>query len=161
MKPGQFQFFKAKNARSKEEQESRENLIKSVHAHSKIHEVLLKFPATPKKKPKFKFDHNRNTNASSSKVVKRKYSPVVEVSGLVSSSAVESSNTAAVELHPTADNANEEDFEEPMPLLKSVPKRRKLENLNGEDPIQADANDSHFKQEDPGQADALGKVPKK
>jgi len=158
VKPGQFQFFKAKNARSKEEQESRENLIKSVHAQSKIHEVFLKFPATPKKKPKFKFDHNRNTNASSSKVVKRKYSPVVEVSALVSSSAVESSNTVAVELDPTADNANEEDFEEPMPLLKSVPKRRKLENLNDEVPTQADANDSHFKQEDPGQADALEPV---
>ena len=127
VKPGQFQFFKAKNARSKEEQESRENLIKSVHAQSKIHEVFLKVPTTPKKKPKFKFDHNRNTNVSTSKGVKRKYSPVVEV---VSSCPNESSNTVAVELNNAAENANEEDFEEPMPVLQPLPKRREVENPN-------------------------------
>ena len=119
----QLQFW-SKNARSQEEQE---NLIKSVHAQSKIHEVFLKVPTTPKKKPKFKFDHNRNTNVSTSKGVKRKYSPVVEV---VSSCPNESSNTVAVELNNAAENANEEDFEEPMPVLQPLPKRREVENPN-------------------------------
>ena len=49
---------------------------------------------------------------------------------VVSSCPNESSNTVAVELNNTAENANEEDFEEPMPDLQPAPKRRKVENPN-------------------------------
>ena len=71
---------------------------------------------------------------------------------VVSSCPNESSNTVAVELNNAAENANEEDFEGPMPVLQPLPKRREVENPN-DVPIQTETNDRGFKQEDPEQAE--------
>jgi len=157
VQPGQFKLWKEKNNRSREEQESREKLMNSVHAHSKgydEYDFILKLPTTPKKKPKFTFDHNRNTNASQNKLGKRKYSPVVEVSKLESKSNHDKNKNGESNLALSHATENEDHFKEPLPELKPNPKRRKIKIPVDDVPYQAATVGDDHRHDEPVQAEA-------